>query len=138
MQQYFKTIYSRVFSKPFENFEIFKDGVKYTYQDFTFIVFRNHRIILSFFVDQKMIDDYYRNMMHRYCPCKRFFNLYRINPHAKSFMRIEPNFLQFIMPYFYLYLQSKYSRYWLHYYNLTYSIIPYDNYYLKFLLCVLM
>lgn len=138
MRQFFKTIYSRVFSKPYVNFEFYKNDVKYSYQDFTFIAYRNNRIIFSFFVDKFKIDNYYRSMMHKYCPCERYFNLYRINPHAKSFMRIEPNFLNFIMPYFYLYLQSQYSRYWLHYYNLTYSIIPYDNYYLKCLLCVLM
>lgn len=138
MQQLFKTVYSTMMSKPDSNFEFFSDGVKYTYKERLFIAKRKSNVVFSLFVDRKMIQDYYRAMMHKYCPCDRFRILYRINPHSKSFMRIEPNFLEFIMPYFYLYQQKLFSKYWLHYYNLTYSILPYDSYYLKFLLCVLM
>lgn len=138
MQQLFKTVYSRIFSEPDRNFEFFSDGVKYTYQERLFIVKRKNNVVFSLFVDRRVIQDYYRAMMHRYCPCDRFRILYRINPHLKSFMRIEPNYLEFIMPYFYLYQQNLLSKYWLHYYNLTYSILPYDSYYLKFLICVLM
>ena len=136
----FDKILRTIVCDPGSDFEIFENDVKYTFHQRILKKYERGRITLSFFVDKKLIDNYWRSYMWQFCPCARFGMLYRINPHAKSFLRIEPNFLHFIMPYFYLYVGKyyfgKYSYIWYHY--LSYDLLTYDNYYLKCLLCVLM
>lgn len=133
-------VWRRIFSKPFDNFVFENGNVIYTYQNLVLIRKTNGFVDLTFFNTPEQIRHYWRGVIHRYCPCVRFFNLYRYNPHAKSFMRIEPNFIEFIMPYFFLFLErfyfGKYSFLWYDY--LVHSTLPYDNEYNKACICVLM
>lgn len=136
----FDKILRTIVCAPDSDFEILQRDVQYTFHCRILKKYERGRITLTLFVDKKFIDNYWRTYFWQYCPCSRFGMLYRINPHAKSFLRIEPVFLQFIMPYFFLYVDKyyfgKYPYIWYHY--LTYDKLPYDNYYLKCLLCVLM
>lgn len=141
-------LWRRIFSRPYENFEFFEGDVKYTYHDLMLIRTTKHKVDLTFFNNIKAYNEYWRQVIRRYCPCMAFYNLYRHNSHAKNFMRIEPNYLNFIMPYFFLYNSvyrkyyrgnfylGKYSFIWYDY--LTNSSLPYDKEYNKALLCVLM
>lgn len=135
-----QNVWHRIFSKPFENF-VFENGkVNYTYHNLMLIRKTNGFVDLTFFNTPDQIKNYWRGVMHRWCPCERYFNLYRINPHAKSFLRIEPIFLNFIMPYFFLYCGKyyfgRYSFLWYDY--IVNSTLPYDNEYNKSCICVLM
>ena len=133
-------VWRRIFSKPFENFVFENGNVNYTYQNLMLIRKTNGFVDLTFFNTPDQIKNYWRNAVHRWCPCNKFLNLYRINPHAKSFLRIEPIFLHFIMPYFFLYCEKYYfGRYpFLWYDYIVNSSLPYDNEYNKACLCVLM
>ena len=133
-------IYRRIFSRPHENFIAEIGNVKYVYNALLLKKYIGYRINLSLFVTPKLVEEYWRKQIWRYCPCTKYGNLYRINPHAKSFLRIEPNYINFIMPFFYLYVGNYYfGRYEFLWYNyLIYEELPYDNYYIKSLLCVLM
>lgn len=135
-----KNVWRRIFSKPFENFDFENDNVKYTYHNLMLIRTTNGFVDLTFFNTPDQIRNYWRGVMHCWCPCYKFLNLYRFNPHAKSFMRIETNYLNFIMPYFFLYLEKYYfGRYpFLWYDYIVHSTLPYDYEYNKACLCVLM
>lgn len=65
------------------------DNVKVTLPD---AVFTNNILVFksgfSLFIDNRFLDNYWRNVMHRYCPCSRN-PFVEINPHVKSFMRIR-------------------------------------------------
>lgn len=139
----FDKLLRSIVCKPGSDFEIFDNDVKYTYHRRILKKYERGRITLSLFVDNKFIDNYWRSYIWQFCPCHRFGLLYRINPHAKSFLRIELNYLHFIMPYLFIYVGKfyfgKYTFIWYHYliYD-QFDKLPYDNYYLKCLLCVLM